>query len=240
MNSKIALILLTIAVVVLSCVVVVSRCPQQHFGGTPLEIAESIVRQYHETHVYSEYDLFVCSDMALDIWNMLKARGINAIIQIGNVEEDIQDITEANHAWVLAETSPGKYLALETTGGYAVRDNLLYYQGWSFHNPRSYKRFLELKREYNMRTELVEQYAAEYELLHNSAIGLQDEFEQSYNRLSGTSYIDPSFGYKLAEVIEIGVELGTYIGKCQQLSELINAESQRLENIVHEMKGLCG
>ena len=60
------------------------------------------------------------------------------------------------------------------------------------------------------------------------------------NRLSGTSCIDPSLGYNLAEVIEMGMELATCIGQGQQLSELINAELRRLENIVHEMKGLFG
>ncbi|GAH82550.1 unnamed protein product, partial [marine sediment metagenome] len=81
-------------------------------GETPTETAEKIVKHYHETHIYSKYDFFVCSDMALDVWDMLKAQGINALIQIGNVETGAKDITEADHAWVLAETSPGQYLAL--------------------------------------------------------------------------------------------------------------------------------
>jgi hypothetical protein len=113
-------------------------------GETPTETAQNIVRRYHETHIYSEYDFFVCSDMALDVWDMLKAQGVNAIIKIGNVKTEPKDITDADHAWVLAETSTGKYLALETTGGYVVwgEDNPLYYKGWSFDNPREYKRFV--------------------------------------------------------------------------------------------------
>jgi len=128
-------------------------------GETPIETAENIVKRYYETHIYSEYDFFVCSDMALDVWNMLKAQGINALIRIGNVEMTAKDITEANHAWVLAETSPGQYLALETTGGHAVwgEDNPLYYKGWSFDNPREYKRFVELKYEYNIRVGIIEE-----------------------------------------------------------------------------------
>ena len=128
-------------------------------GETPVETAENIVKRYHETHIYSEHDFYVCADMALDVWNMLKAQGIDAIIKVGNVETGAKDITEVDHAWVLAETSPGHYLALETTGGYAVweKDNALYYQGWSFDNPREYKRFVELRQEYNIRTRLIEQ-----------------------------------------------------------------------------------
>ena len=100
-------------------------------GESPTETAENIVKRYHETHIYSKYDFFCLSDMALDVWNMLKAQGINALIQIGNVKAEAKDITDADHAWILAEVSPGEYLALETTGGYAawLKDNPLYYQG---------------------------------------------------------------------------------------------------------------
>ena len=240
MKSKIALIPLIVAVVILSYIVLVPGVPQEQLVGTPAEIAENIVRQYHETHVYSEYDLFVCSDMALDVWNMLKAQGINSLIQIGNVEEGVQDISEANHAWVLAETSPGEYLALETTSGYAVRDNPLYYQGWSFHSPRKFKRYVELRHEYNMRVDLVERYATAHDLLLDTYVDLVSEYEQSYNRLAGTSCADPSLGYRLSEAIEMGMEVGTCAGKMEQLRELIAEESRRLENIVHEMNGLFG
>ena len=238
MKSKIALIPLTIAVVMLSYIVLVPGTPQEQLVGTPAEVAESIVRQYHETHIYSEYDLFVCSDMALGVWNMLKAQGISALIQVGNVEEEIQDVSKANHAWVLAETSPGEYLALETTSGYAVWDNPLYYKGWSFHNPRKFKRYVELRHEYNIRADLVERYGAAYDLLNATVPALEDEFETSYSKLAGTPCTDPSFGYKLTEVIEIGVEIGICHGKAEQLVELMDEELRRLENIVHEMNGL--
>ena len=119
-------------------------------GETPAETAENIVKRYCETHIYTKYDFFVCSDMALDVWNMLKTQDIKALIQIGNVDIGVESIAEANHAWVLAECYPGQYLALETTGGYIVKDDPLYYRGWSFDNPREYKRFVELMKEYNI------------------------------------------------------------------------------------------
>jgi len=209
-------------------------------GETPTETAENIVKHYHENHIWSEYDFFVCSDMALDVWDMLKAQGINAVIQIGNVETDIQNITEANHAWVLAETSPGKYLALEITGGYAVRsnDNPLYYQGWSFDNPKEYKRYVELKQEFNIRVDLIKQYGAAWELSNNAVLEAASEYEQLANELGGMSVLDPSFGSKVLKQIAKGIELGTYKGKCEQLTELVNEESQKLINIASEMKGL--
>ena len=88
-------------------------------GNTPAETARKIVKFYNETHVYSSYDLFVCGDMAQDIWNMLKAQNINAWIQVGSTKAAVKEIQDSDHAWVLAEIGPGSYLALETTGGFA-------------------------------------------------------------------------------------------------------------------------
>lgn len=90
-------------------------------GKTPAETAGNIVRLYHETHVYSAYDLFVCGDMAAEVWNMLKAQGIKSILVVGNKDMAIDDILNSNHAWVLAEIAPGEYLALETTAGRVVQ-----------------------------------------------------------------------------------------------------------------------
>jgi hypothetical protein len=114
-------------------------------------IANEIVANYHKTHTYSLTDLYVCGDMASDVWDMLKAQGINAKINVGNVDKDIKNITDANHAWVLAEVAPNQYLALEATGGYSVRqtDNPRYYFGWTFYNPKQLKNYMQLSRQYN-------------------------------------------------------------------------------------------
>jgi hypothetical protein len=108
-------------------------------------IANEIVSDYHKTHIYTLNDMYVCVDMASDIWDMLKAQGINAKINVGNVDKDITDIRDADHAWVLAEISPGSYLALEATGGYSVQktDNPRYYYGWSYDNPKELKAALD-------------------------------------------------------------------------------------------------
>jgi outer membrane murein-binding lipoprotein Lpp len=122
-------------------------------GDTPAETAAKIVKYYRETHVYSSYDLFVCSDMAAEVWNMLKAVGIDSIIAVGNIDTAISDILQSNHAWVLAEVAPGQYLALETTGGYVVSEseNPLYYRGWSFDSPAELKSYNDYVKEYNIR-----------------------------------------------------------------------------------------
>ena len=133
-------------------------------GATPAETAQKIVAYYHETHVYSSYDLFVCSDMASEVWNMLKAVGISSVIAVGNVDSAISDILDSNHAWVLAEVVPGQYLALETTGGFAVTEteNPLYYVGWSFAGPADLKSNNDLRKEYNIRVGFRNLLASEY------------------------------------------------------------------------------
>ncbi len=209
-------------------------------GETPAETAEKIVKWYHETHVYSKYDFFVCSDMALDVWNMLKAQGIDALIQIGNVETGAKDITETNHAWVLAETSPGHYLALEPTGGYVVsgEDNPLYYRGWSFDNPREYKRFVELRQEYNIRVSIIEQLEEAFGASRSAGLEARERLLKLANEVSEMSVLDPLLGSKIAGLIEKAEECGEYIGRCDQLNELASQQQQELENIVSEMRGL--
>jgi hypothetical protein len=116
-----------------------------------IRIVKKIVDEYHKTHTYSETDLFVCSDMAIDVWNMVKTKGINSIIVVGNVHRDVIKYQEANHAWVSAEIFPGKFVALETTGGFLAcpdstvcsSDNQRYFYGWKFNNPRELKDYQE-------------------------------------------------------------------------------------------------
>jgi hypothetical protein len=159
-------------------------------GATPAETAEKIVKYYHDTHVYSTYDLFICSDMASEVWNMLKAQGINARIVIGNVDAAIGDILLSNHAWVLAEVAPGEYLALETTGGFVVPEsqNALYYRGWYFDSPAKLKSNNQLVREYNIRVGIRNQIAAEANKVieeHNKATSQSevDKLEAVHSKL---------------------------------------------------------
>ncbi len=209
-------------------------------GETPIETAENIVKRYYETHIYSKYDFFVCSDMALDVWNMLKAQGIDALIQIGNIETPVEDITDADHAWVLAETHLGKYLALETTGGYTVwaEDNSLYYKGWSFDNPREYKRFVELRYEYNIRVKIIEQLTQIFEVAREAGLEATNEYTEMGNEVEKMSVFDPLFSSKVAEVVLKAKECGEYVGRCNQLTELTNEQMEELETIISEMWGL--
>ena len=114
-----------------------------------------IVSDYHKTHTYltnaTGTSIYVCGDMACDVWNMVFSRGINAKIVVGDVKEDITSVAQAKHAGVLAEISNGEWLALECTGGYVVRydENKRYFFGCRFSTPKEYRDFEQLKRQYN-------------------------------------------------------------------------------------------
>ncbi len=181
-------------------------------GATPAETAEKIVRYYHDTHVYSTYDLFVCSDMASEIWNMLKAQGINAVIVVGNKDVAISNILESNHAWVLTEVAPGEKLALETTAGRVVQEseNPLYYRGWSFDSPRELKSHNELVREYNLRVGI-----------HNDIVGEANAVLDEYNQATNQTTAD-----KLEAIYK-------------KLTELVKAQEAGMNDIKAELDSLA-
>jgi hypothetical protein len=153
-------------------------------GATPAETAENVVRYYHETHVYDATDMFVCADMAAEVWNMLKAHGISALITVGDLDRQITDIAKCDHSWVLAEIGPGEYLALETTGGVVKPrgTNPEYYRGWTFDTPADEKDWQSLVREYNIRVEIVNDIVSEAkkaEIEYYSAVDIYNQLAES-------------------------------------------------------------
>jgi CheY-like chemotaxis protein len=115
-----------------------------------VDIVKGIAQEYHTTHTYlgvqtgQSSDIYVCLDMAKDVWNMVKTRGINAVIEVGNVKQNITTIQDVNHAWVLAEVGPMQWLAVETTGGFVVTkdENSRYYAGMQFDTPVDLKQYI--------------------------------------------------------------------------------------------------
>ena len=185
-------------------------------GATPEETAEKIVKYYHDTHVYSTYDLFICSDMAAEVWNMLKAQGISAVIVVGNIDSSISDILQSDHAWVLADVAPGKKLALETTGGRVVPEsqNALYYRGWTFDSPAKLKSHNNLFREYN------------------TLIGVRNQIASEVNKAMDLHNNSTS-----------PAEADKWLALYNKLVELKVAQEDRLNELMSEMKGLatkCG
>ncbi|MDO8567418.1 MAG: hypothetical protein Q7R57_01735 [Dehalococcoidales bacterium] len=182
-------------------------------GATPEETARKIVKFYNETHVYSIGDLFECGDMSQDVWNMLKAQNINARIQIGSTKVALKDIQDSDHAWVLAEIAPAKYLALETTGGFAVTqaENPFYFQGWAFKSPKDYKDYVTLLNEYIWRQNLV------------------NDMSKRYNQMV-TTYNSQYGGRPPLDVQ----------GKMSQALDEINLQKAALPGLLTKMKALVG
>jgi hypothetical protein len=152
---------------------------------TNIAIVREIVRDYHATHTYSTTDIFVCADMALDVWNMVETRGINAKIAIGDVKRSDEKLFEANHAWVLAETSPDEWTALETTGGYIVTGDEEYYTGWFFEGSREFKTYISLLEQYNAQSDEIDDARDRYNDKvdeYNAEVEELEYLTNTYNR----------------------------------------------------------
>lgn len=192
-----------------------------------VKLCDQIAADYCSSHTYSKDDIYDCDNMAQDIWNMLKAKGINARIAVGNFESsgnsriasgnilhrvsgsgtlgeievpnsingtmnisNSSTIDSFNHAWVLAEVSPGSWLAIECTGGYTVYsdENEKYYQGLTFSNPKNYRSFLSLYRDWKAK-------ALDYE----NERSYYNELISSYNNASRSDQIAMKSGIEVAQ-----------------------------------------
>lgn len=113
---------------------------------------QSILYNYHRQHTYMSKEMFVCLDMAVDIWNLMETAGIKSRLMLGYYPIDnsynntvIKYLSGINHAWVMAEISPSLWIPLETTGGFIVDPSVqhfrLYNQGIVFDNPKICKEF---------------------------------------------------------------------------------------------------
>ncbi|MBA7526984.1 hypothetical protein ES705_19157 [subsurface metagenome] len=208
------------------------------------EIVIGIVEAYYKTHTYSKYDLFVCADMAIDVWNMVETQGINAEIAVGNVDNSNADWTEYYHAWVLAEVSLDTWLALEATGGYVTYDEN-YYRGYFFKNPRAFKEYLELMKEYNAQIDRIKELQVEYSDTYNEWVKEYNYYKplsDDYNSNCAGTTSDPSKVQecmnKNAKLNQQKVVLSKINGELEQISDTINEENKRLTEITNELNEL--
>jgi hypothetical protein len=147
-----------------------------------LKTLSKMVADYHESHTYmlsrDAKPVFACVDMACDVWNMVVTKGIRARLQVGNVEKYNASFAEANHAWVMAEISPGSWVALEATAGFVVDEtrNPRYFTGKSFPSPAELKACAELlKQRHELAVDLT------------TAKRDYDSLYEQYNRATGAS-----------------------------------------------------
>lgn len=155
-----------------------------------IKICEEVAQQYYETHTYIQNDVFDCDNMACDVWNVLKTRGVNAKIAVGNVDLDERGIENWNHAWVMAEISPDTWLAIECTGGYVIYgdDNPRYYHAHLFNTPKSLRDFNQLYKEYQIRLK-------EY----NTAVELYNTIVNEYNNADYSTQLYLKSGLQMAK-----------------------------------------
>jgi tetratricopeptide (TPR) repeat protein len=117
----------------------------------------TLMADYHKKHQYLKEDFFVCSDMAIEVWDIIKTAGINARLIVGNIERDIvkhksthEYIAEMNHVWVMAEVISSEWVPVEATAGIIIHPKIpsfdLYYKGTYFDTPRLFKEFSESRR----------------------------------------------------------------------------------------------
>lgn len=122
--------------------------PAESLEERNVRISEEIVKKYHETHVNNESEMVECGDMACDLWEMLENEGIHTKIMIGRLDREVANLSEADHAWVVAEIAPNTWLALDPTEGQSAT-NPLYYSGWHFATPTDFRRYEQLLTQFN-------------------------------------------------------------------------------------------
>jgi len=205
---------------------------------TNIRILQGIVEDYHETHTYSIYDLFVCSDMAVDVWNMVETAGINAILVAGNTDDRYVSWEEYDHAWVLAETSPDDWTALETTGGYLVTDNKNYYQGHFFENPRDFKEYISLRERYNDQGQKILSLSEDYNVKlsdYNAEKDYLDSLIDDYNNRYAGQSLTPD-EYRAALILKNRIETQSIVvaGFSEEVNRLagsLDYEEEELRDI---------
>jgi len=63
--------------------VIVSGCVSESPRDHNITTIKQIVEEYHESHSYIDSDVYVCGDMARDVWNIVKTQEINEKIVVG-------------------------------------------------------------------------------------------------------------------------------------------------------------
>ncbi len=142
------------------------RNTRQTRYGKKEEICADVVAKFVASHKYIPGE-FVCVEFASGVWYELMQKGILAKVRVGG--KDMNSI--ANHAWVMAEVSPGTWLAIEPQSGivYPEKD-ARYYQGFDFSDDYAVRRHNRLVHE---RLEALK--------LYNEAVKERDEVRAKYN-----------------------------------------------------------
>jgi hypothetical protein len=128
-------------------------------------VASELTNNYALQHTYMPSDAFTCSDMAIDLWNMMRTSHIDAYIAIGNLDSPERPVLmNATHAWVLARFK-GTWVAFEPQTGetiYLVDDNR-YFNAFIVNDSTKVKEFYAMYGDYKRAEKLYDTSKAEYE-----------------------------------------------------------------------------
>jgi len=102
----------------------------------------SITTAYANTHEYV-FGVYDCNDMAIELWQWLKERGIVSLIAVGNLDKSNESFLECNHAWLMVYSGEGSAAAIDivTTSVYpwekVSQDPQLrqYWEGFLYEKP---------------------------------------------------------------------------------------------------------
>lgn len=216
--------------------------------NTNIRILRQIVEDYHKIHTYSLYDYFVCADMAQDVWNIVETQGMQALLVAGNIKNPNADWKDYDHAWVIVETAPRQWIALETTGGFLVekKENPNYYRGIFFENPKDLKTNMDLRRDHNNEIErfatIVSQYntkVSEYNAGLDYYRSLADSYNNKYvgHNLTLAEYqeslrVKNTLDSEQLKLVQLKAEL-------DQLTVTYNNEKQIMDRITAQMNDLA-
>ena len=215
---------------------------------TNIRILQQIVKDYHKIHTYSLNDYFVCADMAQDVWNIVKTQGMRALLVAGNIKNPDADWKDYDHAWVIVETAPGQWIALETTGGVLVykKDNPNYYRGIFFENPKDLKTNMDLRRDYNNEIERFVTIVGQYNVKvseYNTKLDYYRSITDSYNqKYAGKSLTAAEYQESLEVKNTLNSEqqkLGLLKAELDQLTITYNNEKQIMDRITAQMTELA-
>jgi hypothetical protein len=135
--------------------------------GPKEEICAEVVANFVARHTYIP-DHFVCVEFAAGVWYELLKKGVNAKIRVGS--QNISTVYRTDHAWVMAEVSPGNWLAIEPQQGVVYPESgSFYYRGFDFagdgpvreHN-KLLKRVLDARQKYHNAVNVSNDYVARY------------------------------------------------------------------------------
>lgn len=175
--------------------------------GQKEEICADVVANFVASHKYIP-GTFVCVEYAAGVWYELMQKGINAKIRVGS--KDIGSIDRADHAWVMAEVSQGKWLAIEPQQGVVYPNpGSFYYRGYDFSADGP-------AREYNRVVRSQEDALKKY----NDAVKVSDNTAASYN--------NGDWGAKTA--------LLPILNQQRELVDMRLAEVQKMEHRISEIR----